>query len=126
LSNNSGLSREVGSRGISVNNVQPGPIDTDLNPASGDWAVPQKAITALNRYRHVEQVAVLVAFVAGPESSQGCQAKEPPNSAAVRLAQRGLDPAVMGKFDCLTWQARHLCARIYLLQEQAKKHSSKP
>src|ERR1700730_17336386 len=37
------LSREVGSRGITVNNVQPGPIDTELNPASGDWAVPQKA-----------------------------------------------------------------------------------
>jgi 3-oxoacyl-[acyl-carrier protein] reductase len=36
-----GLSREVGSRGITVNNVQPGPIDTDLNPAAGDWAVPQ-------------------------------------------------------------------------------------
>ncbi len=34
------LSRELGSRGITVNNVQPGPIDTDLNPASGDWAVP--------------------------------------------------------------------------------------
>src|SRR5229473_6272993 len=40
------LSRELGSRGITVNNVQPGPIDTDLNPASGDWAVPQKAATA--------------------------------------------------------------------------------
>src|SRR5882762_1605839 len=38
-----GLSREVGSRGITVNNVQPGPIDTDLNPAAGDWAVAQKA-----------------------------------------------------------------------------------
>ena len=38
------LSREVGSRGITVNNVQPGPIDTDLNPASGDWATPQKAV----------------------------------------------------------------------------------
>ena len=36
-----GLSREVGARGITVNNVQPGPIDTDLNPASGDWATPQ-------------------------------------------------------------------------------------
>ena len=35
-----GLSREVGSRGITVNNIQPGPIDTDLNPAVGDWAVP--------------------------------------------------------------------------------------
>jgi len=64
-----GLSREVGSRGITVNNVQPGPIDTDLNPAAGDWAVPQKAATALNRFGRVDEVAALVAFVAGPESS---------------------------------------------------------
>jgi 3-oxoacyl-[acyl-carrier protein] reductase len=64
-----GLSREVGSRGITVNNVQPGPIDTDLNPAAGEWAVPQKAATALDRYGHVEEVAALVAFVAGPEAS---------------------------------------------------------
>src|ERR1700723_3810835 len=63
------LSREVGSRGITVNNVQPGPIDTDLNPASGDWAVPQKAATALDRYGLVEEIAAMVAFVAGPESS---------------------------------------------------------
>src|SRR5436853_743958 len=64
-----GLSREVGNRGITVNNVQPGPIDTDLNPAAGDWAVPQKAVTALDRYGHVDEVAALVAFVAGPEAS---------------------------------------------------------
>ncbi len=64
-----GLSREVGSRGITVNNIQPGPIDTDLNPAAGEWAVPQKAVTALDRYGHVEEVAALVSFVAGPESS---------------------------------------------------------
>ena len=63
------LSREVGSRGITVNNVQPGPIDTDLNPAAGDWSVPQKAATALNRYGHVDEIAAMVAFVAGPESS---------------------------------------------------------
>ena len=63
------LSREVGSRGITVNNVQPGPIDTDLNPASGDWAVPQKAVTALNRYGSVDEIAAMVAFVAGPDSS---------------------------------------------------------
>src|SRR6202012_1905582 len=61
-----GLSREVGGRGITVNNVQPGPIDTDLNPASGDWAVPQKAATALNRYGHVDDIAAMVAFIAGP------------------------------------------------------------
>ena len=64
-----GLSREVGSRGITVNNIQPGPIDTELNPAAGEWAAPQKAVTALDRYGHVEEVAALVAFVAGPESS---------------------------------------------------------
>jgi 3-oxoacyl-[acyl-carrier protein] reductase len=63
------LFREVGGRGITVNNVQPGPIDTDLNPAAGGWAVPQKAATALGRYGHVGEVAALVAFVAGPESS---------------------------------------------------------
>jgi 3-oxoacyl-[acyl-carrier protein] reductase len=63
------LSREVGSRGITVNNVQPGPIDTDLNPASGDWAVPQKAATALSRYGLAEEIAAMVSFVAGPESS---------------------------------------------------------
>ncbi|HWA43562.1 MAG TPA: 3-oxoacyl-ACP reductase family protein [Hypericibacter adhaerens] len=64
-----GLSREVGDRGITVNNIQPGPIDTDLNPAAGDWAVPQKAVTALNRYGSVDEVAALVAFVASPEAS---------------------------------------------------------
>jgi 3-oxoacyl-[acyl-carrier protein] reductase len=63
------LSRELGSRGITVNNVQPGPIDTDLNPAAGDWAVPQKAATALDRYGKVDEIAAMVAFVAGPESS---------------------------------------------------------
>ena len=63
------LSRELGSRGITVNNVQPGPIDTDLNPSTTEWAVPQKAATALDRYGHVDEIAAMVAFVAGPESS---------------------------------------------------------
>jgi 3-oxoacyl-[acyl-carrier protein] reductase len=64
-----GLSREVGDRGITVNNIQPGPIDTELNPAAGEWAVPQKANTALNRYGTVDDIAAMVAFVAGPEAS---------------------------------------------------------
>ena len=58
----------IGHRGITVNNVQPGPIDTDLNPAAGDWATPQIANTALKRYGHVEDIAAMVAFVAGPEA----------------------------------------------------------
>ncbi|HET6205462.1 MAG TPA: 3-oxoacyl-ACP reductase family protein [Terracidiphilus sp.] len=64
-----GLSREVGGRGITVNNVQPGPIDTDLNPAAGDWAEPQIANTALRRYGTVDEVAALVSFVASPEAA---------------------------------------------------------
>ena len=64
-----GLAREVGSRSITVNNVQPGPIDTDLNPAAGDWAAPQIANTALKRYGHVDEIAAMVAFVAGPEAA---------------------------------------------------------
>ncbi len=63
-----GLAREVGNRGITVNTVQPGPIDTDLNPAAGDWAAPQIANTALKRYGHVGEIAAMVAFVAGPEA----------------------------------------------------------
>jgi 3-oxoacyl-[acyl-carrier protein] reductase len=63
------LAREIGVRGITVNNVQPGPIDTELNPAAGEWAVPQKAATALDRYGRVDEIANMVAFVAGPESS---------------------------------------------------------
>ena len=63
------LSREVGSRGITVNNVQPGPIETDLNPATGEWSIPQKAATGLKRYGQVDDIAAMVAFVAGPDAS---------------------------------------------------------
>ena len=64
-----GLAREIGPRDITVNNVQPGPIDTDLNPAAGDWATPQISTTALKRYGHVDDIAAMVAFIAGPEAS---------------------------------------------------------
>jgi 3-oxoacyl-[acyl-carrier protein] reductase len=64
-----GLARELGARGITVNNVQPGPIDTDLNPAAGEWAVGQTAAVPLGRYGKADEVAALVAFVAGPEAS---------------------------------------------------------
>ena len=64
-----GLSREVGERGITVNNIQPGPIDTDLNPAAGDWATPQLEMTALKRYGQVGDIAAIVAFVASDEAA---------------------------------------------------------
>src|SRR6201981_110654 len=63
------LSREVGGEGITVKNIQPGPLDTEFNPATGEWAVPQKAQTALDRYGNVDEIAAVVAFIAGPESS---------------------------------------------------------
>jgi 3-oxoacyl-[acyl-carrier protein] reductase len=63
-----GLARELGPRGITVNNVQPGPIDTDANPDGGDFAESLKVVTAQGRYGHTSDVAALVSFLAGPES----------------------------------------------------------
>jgi 3-oxoacyl-[acyl-carrier protein] reductase len=63
-----GLARELGPRGITVNNVQPGPIDTDANPDEGEFAESLKQVTALGRYGHTSDVAALVSFLAGPES----------------------------------------------------------
>ncbi len=64
-----GLARELGSSGVTVNNIEPGPIDTELNPANGEWAVGQKALVPLGRYGRPEEVAAMVAFIASPESS---------------------------------------------------------
>ncbi|MBJ7384489.1 MAG: 3-oxoacyl-ACP reductase FabG [Mycolicibacterium sp.] len=63
-----GLARELGPQGITVNNVQPGPIDTDANPDHGDFAESLKLVTAQGRYGHTTDVASFVAFLAGPES----------------------------------------------------------
>ncbi|WP_193045459.1 SDR family NAD(P)-dependent oxidoreductase [Mycolicibacterium baixiangningiae] len=63
-----GLARELGPSGITVNNVQPGPVDTNMNPDKGDFAESLKQITALGRYGHTGDVAALVSFLAGPES----------------------------------------------------------
>ncbi len=63
-----GLARDLGTRGITVNNVQPGPIDTDANPTEGDFAESLKQVTTQGRYGHTSDVASLVAFLAGPES----------------------------------------------------------
>jgi len=63
-----GLARDLGDRGITVNNVQPGPIDTDANPAVGEFAESLKPVIAQGRYGHVSDVAAFVSFLAGPES----------------------------------------------------------
>lgn len=61
-----GLARDLGPRGITVNVVQPGPIDTDMNPAGGEDASSQRALTALGRYGKAGEVAAMVVFLAGP------------------------------------------------------------
>jgi 3-oxoacyl-[acyl-carrier protein] reductase len=68
VSFNKGLAREIGPRGITANLVQPGPIDTDMNPADGDFADTMRAQTALGRYGRPEDIAGMVAWLAGPES----------------------------------------------------------
>jgi 3-oxoacyl-[acyl-carrier protein] reductase len=64
-----GLARDLGPRGITVNNVQPGPTATEMNPAHGPLAESMKALTALGRYGDVEEIAGLVAYLAGPEAA---------------------------------------------------------
>ncbi len=64
-----GLARDLGPRGITVNNVQPGPIDTDMNPADGDFAKTLVPITALQRYGNTDEIASFFAFLASPEAS---------------------------------------------------------
>ncbi|KOG25187.1 MULTISPECIES: SDR family NAD(P)-dependent oxidoreductase [Streptomyces] len=61
------LARELGSRGITANIVHPGPVDTDMNPADGPYAQGQAALTALGRFGTPDEVAAMVAFLAGPE-----------------------------------------------------------
>ncbi|HYH67443.1 MAG TPA: SDR family oxidoreductase [Urbifossiella sp.] len=64
-----GWARDLGPKGITVNVVQPGPIDTDMNPDSGDFAAVQRASTALGRYGKPEELAAAVAFLASPGAS---------------------------------------------------------
>ena len=64
-----GLARDLGSRKITVNNIQPGPVDTDMNPADSEWGRATLPQLAVGRYGHVEEIAGLVAYLAGPEAS---------------------------------------------------------
>jgi cyclic-di-GMP-binding biofilm dispersal mediator protein len=64
-----GLARDFGSRGITVNSVQPGPTDSDMNPASGPMAELMHSFMAIKRHAHGSEIAELVAFLAGPHGA---------------------------------------------------------
>ena len=64
-----GAARDLGPKGITVNVVQPGPIDTDMNPADGPYADQLNPSTALGRYGTADEVAAAVAFLASPDAS---------------------------------------------------------
>jgi 3-oxoacyl-[acyl-carrier protein] reductase len=63
-----GLARDLGPRRITVNNVQPGPVDTDMNPASGEFAESLKSMMALKRYGTGDEIASFVSYLASPEA----------------------------------------------------------
>jgi len=63
-----GLARDLGPRNITVNNIQPGPVDTDANPAGGPFAETMLGLMALKRYGKGEEIAGMVSYLAGPEA----------------------------------------------------------
>jgi len=63
-----GLARDLGSRGLTANLVQPGPIDTERNPADGPHAEENRAPLAIRRHGTPDEVASLVAYLASPEA----------------------------------------------------------
>jgi len=64
-----GLAHDLGPRGITVNNVLPGPVDTDMNPADTDFGKSLHTYMALPRHGRPQEVAGMVAWLAGPEAS---------------------------------------------------------
>jgi 3-oxoacyl-[acyl-carrier protein] reductase len=64
-----GMARDLGGRGITVNNVNPGPVDTDMNPASGDFATTMHGLMALPRHGHADEIAGMVAYLASEEAA---------------------------------------------------------
>jgi 3-oxoacyl-[acyl-carrier protein] reductase len=63
-----GLARELGPRGITVNVVQPGPIATDANPDSGEFADAMRQRTVLDHYGRPDDIASAVAYLSSPEA----------------------------------------------------------
>jgi 3-oxoacyl-[acyl-carrier protein] reductase len=72
-----GLARDLGPRGITVNNIQPGPVETDMNPADSPFAQQVKSFIAVGRYGRVDEIAALVSHIAGAEGAyiNGAQIK---------------------------------------------------
>ncbi|MFN3828304.1 MAG: SDR family NAD(P)-dependent oxidoreductase [Micavibrio sp.] len=64
-----GLARDLGPRGITINNVQPGPVDTDMNPADGPAADMMRSMMPVGRFGTGADIAHVVAFLASPDSS---------------------------------------------------------
>lgn len=64
-----GLARDFGLRGITVNNIQPGPVDTDMNPADGPMAETMHSFMAIKRHIRADEIAELTAFIAGPHGA---------------------------------------------------------
>lgn len=64
-----GLARDFGLRGITVNNIQPGPVDTDMNPADGPMAETMHSYMAIKRHIRADEIAELTAFIAGPHGA---------------------------------------------------------
>ena len=64
-----GLARDLGPRGITVNNVQPGPVATEMNPEVGEFADSLRAVMALGRYGQPRDIASVVSYLAGPEAA---------------------------------------------------------
>jgi len=64
-----GLARDFGSRGITVNSIQPGPTDTDMNPAEGPMAPMMHGFMAVPRHIHAAEVADYAAFLASPSAA---------------------------------------------------------
>lgn len=64
-----GLARDFGARGITVNAIQPGPTDSDMNPADGPMAEYMHSFMAIKRHIHADEIAEYTAFVAGPHGA---------------------------------------------------------
>jgi len=64
-----GLARDFGDRGITVNSIQPGPTDSDMNPAQGPMATTMHGFMAIKRHARAEEIAELAAYIAGPHGA---------------------------------------------------------